>query len=143
MTVAEGAEHVWKQLADAQIAYAIDPERREFFGFASLHDLFEIPDANSLLPEYEAEECDSDEQFVQDVCNWQNAIIDAVNLKFRALVTPPTVPIHTLTDSELEDELARRRTRGRLMRHRIREGEVDVTEADGVETMQNQDSYWK
>jgi hypothetical protein len=43
----------------------------------------------------------------------------------------------------LEGEIARREFVQQELQRRIYRGELEATDADGVETMQSQDSYWK
>jgi len=71
MTINEGAEYVMNQLNESDIAYASDPARGEYRGFAALHDLM---DANMLLPEIDDDCCMTD-----DLCSYYNEVMDAVS----------------------------------------------------------------
>lgn len=80
MSVAQGADHVMSQLSKDDIAYAADPARGEFRGFAALHDRM---DANMLLPF--ADDPDvlaNDDTWADEHAKWTsfaNAVMDEVS----------------------------------------------------------------
>ena len=80
MSVAQGADHVMSQLTPDQIAYAADPARGEYRGFAALHDEM---DANMLLPF--ADDPDvlaDDDTWADEHAKWTsfaNAVMDEVS----------------------------------------------------------------
>ena len=80
MSVAQGADQVMSKLAPDQVAYAADPARGEYRGFAALHDLL---DANMLLPF--ADDVDllaDDDEWPTAYAEWQtfaNAVMDEVS----------------------------------------------------------------
>ena len=80
MSVAQGADHVMSQLTPDQVAYAADPARGEYRGFAALHDKV---DANMLLPF--ADEDDllaTDDAWADEFAEWTsfaNAVADEVS----------------------------------------------------------------
>ena len=71
-TLAQGVAHVVAQLTPADIAYAKDPQRGEYKGFAALHDLC---DANMLLP-IRGGFVDSSDQQETD---YLNAVMEGIN----------------------------------------------------------------
>jgi len=84
MSVAQGADHVMSQLTSANIAYAADPARGQYRGFAALHD---IMDANMLLPFAE----DEDLLAFAKWTNFANAVMDEVSRRILAQ-PPPSAP---------------------------------------------------
>lgn len=72
MEVAAGAAAVMAQLTLEDIAYAGDPERGEYRGFAALHDRC---DANMLLPG--AEDCSGGDAQI----DWLNLVMESVSLR--------------------------------------------------------------
>lgn len=78
MSVAQGADHVMSQLAPDQVAYAADPARGEYRGFAALHDLL---DANMLLP-FADDLLEDDDEWPAEYMKWQvfaDAVMDEVS----------------------------------------------------------------
>jgi hypothetical protein len=80
MSVSQGAVHVMSQLSKDDIAYAADPARGEYRGFAALHDRM---DANMLLPF--ADDPDvlaDDDTWADEYAKWTsfaNAVMDEVS----------------------------------------------------------------
>jgi hypothetical protein len=72
-TIAQGVAHVVAQLTPQDIAYANDPQRGSYRGFAALHDLC---DANMLLPIRGNDDHDPSNQ--QEI-DYLNAVIAGVN----------------------------------------------------------------
>lgn len=73
--IEQKAKEIVDGLTPSELAYAISPERGEYFGFAALHDLF---DANELLPGIST---GGELDFATD-----NAVIKEVNLLLRGRV---------------------------------------------------------
>lgn len=79
MSVAQGAAFVMSQLSPEQVAYAADPARGEFRGFAALHDLL---DANTTLPFYDVAEGGVDQEDDAGEAAWlafAHAVMDEVD----------------------------------------------------------------
>ena len=77
-TLAQGVAHVVAQLTPEMIAYANDPQRGEYKGFAALHDLC---DANMLLPIRGGFVDPSDQQET----DYLNAVMEGVNARIAAI----------------------------------------------------------
>lgn len=76
LSVEVGADYVWSQLDRNDIAYAGDPERGEYRGFAALHDRC---DANMLLPDAEDYDAGNEEQTL-----YLNRVMDEVSRRLIA-----------------------------------------------------------